>query len=69
MNATKLKKKTTCFQKSLLLNFEKIDGLKLFEFVEQFVMDILKTKLTQFEKTGSISKTFFAVKFELFSET
>ena len=31
--------------------------LKLFEFVEQVMMDTLLLKLTQFEKTGSIGKT------------
>ena len=32
--------------------------LKNFEFVEQFIMDTFLLKLTQFEKNGSISKTF-----------
>ena len=29
-------------------------ALKLFEFVEQFMMDTFLLQLTQFEKTGSI---------------
>ena len=29
-------------------------ALKLFEFLEQFMIDIFLIKLTQFEKTGSI---------------
>ena len=32
-------------------------ALKLFEFVEQFIMNTFLIKLTQFEKTGSIGKT------------
>ena len=36
--------------------------LKLFEFVEQFIMDtFFKLKLTQFDKTGSIHKTFISL--------
>ena len=34
--------------------------LKLFEFVEQLMMDTFK-KITQFEKTGSIRKTFISL--------
>ena len=47
MNAKKLKN-------NWLLNFEekKQMDLKLFEFVEQFMMDTFVLKLTQFEKTG-----------------
>ena len=33
--------------------------LKLFEFVEQFMIDTFSIKLTQFEKTGSIGKFLF----------
>ena len=33
-------------------------AFKLFEFVEQFMTDTFLCKLTQFEKTGSIGKTF-----------
>ena len=36
-------------------------ALKLFEFVEQFMMDIFLLKLTQFEKTGSIGKTIISL--------
>ena len=36
-------------------------ALKLFEFVEQFIMDTFLLKLTQFEKTGSIGKTFISL--------
>ena len=36
-------------------------ALKLFEFVEQFTMDTFLFKKTQFEKTGSIGKTFISV--------
>ena len=31
---------------------------KLFEFLEQFIMDLLLIKLTQFGKTGSIGLKF-----------
>ena len=34
-------------------------ALKL--FVKQFMMDTFMLKLTQFEKTGSIGKTFFSL--------
>ena len=34
-------------------------ALKLFEFVEQFIMDTFLLKQTQYEKTGSTGKTFF----------
>ena len=33
-------------------------SFKLFEFVEQFILDTFMLKLTQFEKIGSIGKTF-----------
>ena len=36
-------------------------ALKLFEFVEQFEMDTLLLKLTQYEKTGSIGFTFISL--------
>ena len=36
-------------------------ALKLFEFVEQFMMNIFLLKLTQFEKTGSIGKPFISL--------
>ena len=36
-------------------------ALKLFEFVEKFIMEIFLLKLTQFEKTGSIGKTFISL--------
>ena len=65
MNARKLKQKLTCFffQNLQLLNFEeKKMALKLFEFVEQFMMDTFWLKLTQFEKTGSIGRTYFTGK-------
>ena len=35
-------------------------ALKLFGFVEQHMTDIFLLKLTQFETTGSIGKTYFA---------
>ena len=36
-------------------------ALKLFEFVEQFMMDTFMLTLTQFEKTGSIGETFISL--------
>ena len=36
-------------------------ALKLFEFVEKFMMGTLLLKSTQFEKTGSIGKTFISL--------
>ena len=36
-------------------------SLKLFEFVEHFMMDTFMLKLTQFEKTGSIGETFVSL--------
>ena len=36
-------------------------ALKLFEVAEQFMMDTFMLKLTQFEKTGSIGKTFISL--------
>ena len=36
-------------------------ALNIFEFVEQFIMKILLLKLNQFEKTGSIGKTFISL--------
>ena len=61
MNARKLKKNGLVFFKNIqLLNFEEKNkmALNLFEFVEQFMMDIFLLKSTQFVKTGSIGKTF-----------
>ena len=34
---------------------------KLFEFQEQFMVDTFLLKLTQFEKTGSMDKTFISL--------
>ena len=34
--------------------------LKLFEFLEQFIIDTLLIKITQFEKIGSIGKIFIS---------
>ena len=36
-------------------------ALKFFEIVEQFMMDTFLLKLTQFEKIGSIGKTFISL--------
>ena len=36
-------------------------GLKLFELVEKCMMGTFFEKITQFEKTGSISKTFISL--------
>ena len=36
-------------------------ALKLFEFVEQFMMDTFLLKLSQFEITGSIGKTLISL--------
>ena len=36
-------------------------ALKLFEFVQQFMMDTVLIKLTKFQKTGSIGKTFISL--------
>ena len=61
----KLKQKlTNFFPKNLqLLNFgeKKLMPLKLFEIVEQFMMDNFVIKSNQFEKTGSIGKTFISL--------
>ena len=35
--------------------------LKLFEFEEQFIKDILLLKLTQFDKIGSIGRIFISL--------
>ena len=61
MNAGKLKNWLVFF--SQIFNFriskkKKQIALKLFEFVEQFILGTWLLKLTQFEKTGSIGKTF-----------
>ena len=37
-------------------------ALKLFEFVEQFLMDTYLLKTTQFKKTGSKGKTFISLR-------
>ena len=37
--------------------------LKLFQFLEQFMIDTFLIKLTQLEKTGTIGKIYFAGKF------
>ena len=36
-------------------------ALKLFEVVEQFMMDVFLLKLTQYEKTGSIGRTYISL--------
>ena len=36
-------------------------ALKIFEFVEQLMMDTFILKLTQFEKTGSLGITFISM--------
>ena len=36
-------------------------ALKLFEIVQQFMMDTVLLKLTKFQKTGSIGKTFISL--------
>ena len=36
-------------------------ALRLFEFAEQFMMDTCLLKLNQYEKTGSIGKTFISL--------
>ena len=36
-------------------------ALKLFELVEQFMMDTFLLKITQFENTGSIGKTYISL--------
>ena len=36
-------------------------ALKLFQFAENFMLDTILLKLTQFEKTGSIDKTFISL--------
>ena len=56
MSARKKKKKPT-FE----FRRKKQMTLKLFEFVEQFMMDTFMIKITQFEKTGSIGKTFISL--------
>ena len=58
INAWKLKKPTCFFKNLQLLKFkEKKTALKLFEFIE-LMMNTFLLILTQFEKTGSIGKTF-----------
>ena len=62
MKARKLKKKTDLhFKNPSNFVFRKKMALKLFEFVEHFMMEIFLLKLDQFEKTGSICKTFSRV--------
>ena len=39
-------------------------ALKLFDFVEQFMMDTFLLKLTQLEKTGSIGNFYCTWKFD-----
>ena len=53
------KKLLACFlNKSQFSNFKKKQmHLKLFELLEQFMVDTFLIKLTQFEKTGSTSKS------------
>ena len=48
----------TCFlEKSQLSNFKKKQmPLKLFEYLEQFIIGTFLVKVTKFEKGGSISK-------------
>ena len=36
-------------------------AMKLFEFVGKFIVDTFLLKLTQFEKTGLIGKTFISL--------
>ena len=64
-NAKKLKKKTDLFffQKPSTFEFrrEKQMALKLFEFVEQFIMNTFSLKLTRFEKTLLIGKIFISL--------
>ena len=63
MNARKLKKNRRFFQKSSTFESrrKKQMALKLFEFVEKFMMNTSMIKLTQFEKTGSMGKTFISL--------
>ena len=64
MNARKLGKKIDLFLlKCSTFEFrtKKLMALKLFEFVEQFLMHTFLFKLTQFGKTGSMGKTFISL--------
>ena len=58
------KTELTCFLEKLQLsNLEEKQfmPLKLFEFLEQFIMKSFLIKLTQFEKTGSICKILISL--------
>ena len=58
MNASK-QKKTELVKKTQLTNFKKKQiSVKLFEFLEQFMIGNFLITLTQLEKTGSIGKYF-----------
>ena len=64
MNARKLKKNRLVFFNQKSSTFElrmKKKALKLFEIAEQFMADTFLLKLTQFEKTASIGKTFISL--------
>ena len=58
LNARK-QKKTVLFFENLSSFEEKMDGLKHFKFLEQFVIEKFFIKVTLFKKTGSISSNFF----------
>ena len=50
------------FRKSSTFEFRrKIDCLRGFWIFEQFMMDTFLFKITQFEKTGSIGKTYISL--------
>ena len=58
MSAIKQKKKTDLLIFEKFQNLKKYMALKLFEFQEQFITSTFLIKLTQIEKTGSLSKVF-----------
>ena len=53
-------RKLNCFLKNLIFKEKKL-LLTLFEFLELFIIGFFLIKLTQFEKTGSISKIFISL--------
>ena len=55
------RKKTVLFFENFSAFEEKMDGLKHFEFLEQFMIEKFFVKVTLFEKTGSISRSFISL--------
>ena len=68
-NERKTEKKRLVFQKSSNCEFrqKQMMAFKLFEFVEQVMIATFLLKLTPFEKTGSIGKTFVSLRKLMFN--